>query len=132
MDRVIGGEKDWFRVTLGNTITLVGMVIGFASVFFTLRADVAQVKNDLTDLKLTLKIIQDSQGDTRMNLKDLADKITDHSERIDRIDRHLESSDAQRQILENAVKVLDTNQQLMNQQLQYIGTSHLIQPSLKK
>jgi septal ring factor EnvC (AmiA/AmiB activator) len=125
MDRPLAGEGSWMRINLGHLITISTLVIGFLITAEQVKDQVGTVQRDMKDLK-------DQVKDLQISINTNAIKVTTMSDTLDAQEKHIESSDLRITAVESITKTLDTNMQLINQQLQYIGTSHVIEPSRKK
>jgi len=119
------------RINLGHLITIATLVIGFLITAQQVKDQVGTVQNDVADLKKSVQAIEASINTNAITLTAMSDAIAALKNTEAEHERHMESTDTKVVSLESITKTLDTNMQLINQQLQYIGTSH-IEPSRKK
>ena len=97
-----------------------------------LRDKVDSLTDDMKRIQSAASTITEGQSDNRVNLRGLTDQMDMLTRSVNESNDHLKATDIRVNAIENSLKILDTNQQLINQQMQYIGTSHIIQPSTKK
>lgn len=119
---------DWVK---NNLVTIAVVVGGFIATIWQMKGDVGVLQSQLSDQKTQLQQIQSSQSDERVESSRVRDTLEDHGRDISAINKHLEAVDGMISNIKDTVATQTTNLQLVNQQLQYIGTAH-IQPSIKK
>ena len=133
MDRpVIGQEGTWMRLNLGHLITIGTLVIGFLITAQQVKDQVGGVQVDVGDLKTSLKTIEGSINSNAITLTGMNDAITDLKKTATEHERHMEASDTQINALQSITKTLDTNMQLINQQLSFLSTSRSMPLGAKK
>jgi septal ring factor EnvC (AmiA/AmiB activator) len=133
MDKlVVGKNEGWMRISLGNLLTVGAMVAGFLLTNQATADRVANLQNDITDLKASVKAIELSENTSTLTLRDVQAKQAEYEKSQEYINKRFEGHDSRLSALESQISTLNTNLQLVNQQLQYIGTSHIVTPSTKK
>jgi hypothetical protein len=127
-----GDGNAWFKLSLGNVLTMLGMVVGFLLTSQAIKDQVMAIQSDVIELKTTTKAIEKGQTAEDITQQGVAAKLSEHDKTLDYINKRFEQNDTRLSALESQISTLNTNLQLVNQQLQYIGTAHLVAPSTKK
>jgi hypothetical protein len=129
-----GALFPWLR----TMISVGSILVGCASVIWTQAQNNQSATDHFNELKAkveriegSVNTVKDSQVNQIISNGKTDDKLNSLADSVAAINRHLEADDARMNQMEGSLKILDTNQQLLNQQLQYIGTSHIV-PSIKK
>lgn len=134
-DEMENNSKDgtaWFKLSLGNVLTIIAMVAGFLLTSQAIKDQVAAIQLDVIELKTSTKSIEKGQTAEDITMQGVSAKLAEHEKTFDYINKRFEQTDSRLSSLESQIQTLNTNLQLVNQQLQYIGTAHLVAPSTKK
>lgn len=127
-----GPGSAWFNLSLGNVLTLLAMLLGFLLTSQAIKDQVTVIQSDVSELKLTTKSIEKGQTNEDISMQSVTARIAEHDKSFEYLNKRLESVDIRQGAIEGQISTLNTNLQLVNQQLQYIGTAHLVAPSTKK
>lgn len=127
-NKEVNTNLDWRRMTFGNLLTIVLMMIGFIGMGYSQGAQNQKANSDIADLKAQLSKIESasdalrgSQGEQRMTQSTLSDSLASIKEYMDRMDKHISSNDSRVTALEQVEGSLNTSLKLLDQEIRYLG-----------
>lgn len=118
MDKPVVGAGWWYKISLGNIITILTGIVGFCLMIQQMKSDVSSVRESVTSVAGKVDRLQETQNTENVSLKGISDRLDNHDIQLTAHNSRFDSMDLRLRSLETAMATLETSQKLQSQLLE--------------